>query len=446
MNDISVKNHGAVGDGKHKDTSALQAAIDACALQGGGRVHCPAGTYLIGTIRLKSNVCLDLDAGCVLKGSTDRADYKTEWGTPQPQSDNSKDNSCFANIAPEHLVCARDAKNVCITGMGTIDGSGDFFFGPFNPEFHYFTLPAKGWRPFRMLAFRECKNLVIENVTIAQSPAWTLWLLGCDNVKVRGITLRNNLRGPNTDGIDVDCSRNVHISDCHISAGDDCIALKSSIEFFHYENRPCENVVVTNCTLESPCNAIRVGYEGDGPIRNCTFSNIVVLNSRTGINMLSPYHPEYGIRHGTQIENILFSNMVMDVKKAFYLWTGDKAKRPACLRNIHFDNIIATSGRANHIGGSPSVPIENVTFSRIRLSMVGDMKDDFKGKAPYPYAVFGYWRKSGLPWAFFVRHAKNVSFTDVEIGWAGATGKWRGALKAEKVAGLRKNRLDTGRK
>ncbi|MBL8028881.1 MAG: right-handed parallel beta-helix repeat-containing protein, partial [Fibrobacteres bacterium] len=246
------------------------------------------------------------------------------------------------------------------------------------------------------------------------------------------ITLKNNLRGPNTDGIDVDCSKNVHISDCHIAAGDDCIALKSSVEFFGYDNRACENVVVSNCTLISPCNAIRLGYEGDGPIRNCTFNNIIIPESRTGINILVPTHPEYGIHHGPAIENVLFSNMIMDVKKAFFLWTGDKASSPASLRRIRFDNIIASANRANFIGGSASVPAEEIHFSRVHMSMFGEMKDDFNGVAPDPYGVFGYWTKSGLPYAFYVRNAKKVSFSDVTIDWKRATGKWREALKVEK--------------
>lgn len=434
---FNIRDFGAIGDGKTKDTKAIQNTIDACSEKGGGTVYCPPGTYLIGTIVLKSRMTFHLDSGCLLQGSTDRADYPSLLGSPQPAIDNAQNGSCFAGISPEHLIVARDTEDLTITGGGRIDGQGDCFFGEFNPEFHYYTLPAKGWRPFRMICLNNCSNLTIEKISITNSPAWTVWIQGCDNVKVRGITLRNNLRGPNTDGIDVDCSRNVHISDCHISAGDDCIALKSSIEFYHYANRPCENVVVTNCTLISPCNAIRLGYEGDGPIRNCTFNNIVFSETRTGINILVPAHKEYGILHGPVIENILFSNLVMDVRKAFFIWAGNGAKRPGAIRNIRFDNIIATADRANFVGGSVDVPVEDIEFNRMHLSLTGDMKDDFNGVAPDPYNVFGYWKKSGLPYAFFVRNGRNVVFREVTVDRSRALGKWRDTLKTESVSGLR---------
>jgi polygalacturonase len=434
---FNVRQSGAKGDGKTKDTKFIQEAIDRCETAGGGTVYFPPGTYLTGTIVLKSKITLYLESGSLLLGSTSKADYPAELGTQQPASDNDKSQgSCFAGISPEHLIVAKNCDDITITGGGRIDGQGDFFFGEFDPAFHAYSLPAKGWRPFRMMAFRECRNLVIEKVTISNSPAWTVWLSGCDNVKIASITLRNNLRGPNTDGIDVDCSRNVHITNCHIAAGDDCIALKSSIEFFGYADKPCENVVVSNCTLVSPCNAIRLGYEGDGVIRNCTFNNIVFSETRTGVNILAPAHPEYGINHGPSIENILFSNLVMDVRKAFYIWSGQGAKRPASLKRILFDNIIAESDRANYVGGTEEVPVEEIEFRRVRLSLKGNMTDDFDGTAPEPYKAFGYWRNSGLPYAFFVRHGRNIVFDDVKIDRSNATGKWRENLKLDRCVNV----------
>ncbi|MBL8028320.1 MAG: glycoside hydrolase family 28 protein, partial [Fibrobacteres bacterium] len=179
-NIFNIREFGVVGDGKKKDTAAIQSAIDACAKAGGGTVYCPPGTYLIGTLVLKNRLTLHLESGCVLQGSTDRADYPKELGTPQPNVDSGDENNCFASISPEHLIVAKNLEDVTITGGGRIDGNGDFFFGEFNPEVHYYTLPAKGWRPFRMMVFRECRNITIEKVTITNSPAWTVWLSGCE--------------------------------------------------------------------------------------------------------------------------------------------------------------------------------------------------------------------------------------------------------------------------
>jgi polygalacturonase len=400
-------------------------------------VFCPAGTFLIGTIRLLSHVDLHLSPGCVLPGSARREHYSTEWGTLQePQEAAGDVPSCFANVAPEHLVCARNAVGFSITGSGAIDGNGEAFFLPYDPSFHPVARPPKRWRPLRMLAFRDCREFLIENVRLLHAPAWTLWLLGCSGVKVCGVDIVNDPAGPNTDGIDIDCSRNVLIANCHINAGDDCIAVKSSVDFFDRRDRPCEDVTVSNCTLVSTCNGIRLGYEGDGPIRNMAFSNLVITGTRTGINILVPRHPRYGIHHGPAIENILFSNIVMETRKAFFLWIGDGASAPGCIRNIRFTDITATSCRANYLGGTEDLPIEGISFSNLRLVMRGEMDDHFQGRAPMPYKVFGYWLTKGLPFAFYCRHVKQLSLRDVQIEYQDATGSWRAPLRMESVAGL----------
>lgn len=422
---FNIRGFGAIGDGRVLDTSAVQAAVDTCAAAGGGTVLCPPGTYLIGTVELKSHVNLHINGGATLLGSTNRAHYRSvAYGNPERGP----------VMVKEHLFIARDAEEVSLTGQGTIDGQGDSFFGP--PVGKHLSL--RGWRPERMFGIVECRRVRIEDVTIRNSAGWALWLLGCDNVRIRGISIFNNPLGPNTDGIDPDCCSNVNISDCRIDAGDDCIALKSDA-YLLGRAKACENITVTNCSLSTTCCGVRIGYEGDAPIRNCVFSNLVMTRCRTGINMLVPRHTEGDIayiQHGPAIEDIRFSNLVMDTKVPVYLWIGDDASAPGGIRNIAISDCFATSERACYIGGAKDLPIEGVHISGFRLEVRGEMDNEFGTHVPYPYSVWDYFNKKGIPHAFYCRHARGLEFHNVRVVWGKAVGSWRSALRAEHVQDL----------
>ncbi|MHC4913976.1 MAG: glycoside hydrolase family 28 protein [Planctomycetota bacterium] len=431
---FDVRERGAAGDGRTLDTSAIQRAVDECAASGGGMVYVPPGDYLVGSVELKSNVNLHLEAGSRLLASTRREDYRQlDLGVGEAS----------LNYNSEHLVFARGAENVVLSGMGTIDGQGREFFGPVPEDSFHHSL--KGWRPFQLAAFVECTNLLIENVTFRDAPGWTVWPLGCETVRIAGVKIFNNRWGPNTDGIDPDCCRNVTISDCVIDCGDDCIAVKSSLDKLgRREGVACEDLTVTNCVFSTSCCGIRLGYEGDAPIRNCAFSNIVMRNTRTGLNVLVPRHVDGGldIRHGPAVENISFSNMVMDTVIPFFLWTGDDAGRPGGVRGISFSDIRATAVRGSYFGGSRSLPLENVSLRGVELTVSGEMDDGFGEEVPYPYRVWGYLTKAGpnskrgIPHALYFRDAKEVSLSDVRVRWRGVSGLWRSALRCERVEGL----------
>lgn len=164
-------------------------------------------------------------------------------------------------------------------------------------------------RPVQLVAFVNCHNVTIEGVTFRDAPGWTIWPLGCDGVRITGIKIHNDPLAPNSDGIDIDTCRNVIISDCLIEAGDDCISCKSD-----KSKKPvltaCEYVTVTNCILKTTCCALRIGYEGDHPIRHCRFGNLVIKGTRTGISILAPLKPAFCIEHGPAIEDISFSDMI----------------------------------------------------------------------------------------------------------------------------------------
>jgi polygalacturonase len=228
--EFNILRYGAVGDGVAKDTEAIQRTIDVCAQNGGGTVRVPAGTYLTGTIQLRSHINLHLEEGAVLLGSTERSDYRAELGSPNRQHDGTEIPDWSSNAGREHLIVARNEKDVAITGHGTINGQGKVFFGYDGSGREGVAFGPKGWRPFRMIAFVECRDVKVQDVSLIDASGFSLWPLGCDTVAIRGITIRSH--GPNTDGIDIDCCQNVRISDCSVTTGDDAIALKSGTSRF----------------------------------------------------------------------------------------------------------------------------------------------------------------------------------------------------------------------
>ena len=350
--DFDVKRFGATGSGTTLDTVAIQKAIDAASAAGGGVVTFPAGRFLSGTIFLKSDITLYLSPGAVLLGSTRMEDYN-----------------------PKHLIYAKGVENIAIEGGGTIDGQGDSFLDKdLKP------LP----RPSPLIEIWDSRGIRIQDVTIRKTPAWGIHPKNCDGVKIRGISLLNNLRAINTDGIDIDSSRNVVISDNHIEAGDDCIVLKTtnrgggvaadgSPDGPKIPAGPTENVTVTNNVLVSAASALKLGTESHGDFRHIVFSNCVIRESRTGIALLD--------NDGGTMEDVRFQNIVMttapkwgqgvewpivlDVSKRN---EGSKLGR---MRDIAFSDItIYTKGRVM-AAGTPESPLEGIHFRNVVMRMTG---------------------------------------------------------------------------
>lgn len=224
---ISICDSGAAGDGLTLDTAAIQRAIDACHAQGGGTVVVPPGTWLTGTIFLKSHVTLHMASGATLLGSTRREDYNADDIFPE--------NPVFSqeNVTGAHLIIAYRAHDVAITGEGTIDGNSAAFFEPLPPEETTTTyrmktrnFPIRDWRPGQMVFFCRCTNVSVRDVSLINATYWTLLLLGCRGVQVRGLRITNPPQTQNGDGLDIDCCQEVTVSDCLIHSGDDAITLR----------------------------------------------------------------------------------------------------------------------------------------------------------------------------------------------------------------------------
>jgi len=355
---FNIRDYGAKADKTTNDAPAIQAAIDACHAAGGGTVHVPAGDYRCGMIRLRSHVTLELGAGATLWTSTDPADYELMQRTSQEG----------------YLLQADGAEHVAIVGQGTLRGEGNWPLGRF------FGVPEKP--PFRVgiLLFTGCRQVTIRDITILYGDAWTLHLKRCERVVIDGITIHNDIRHINSDGIDPNSCRDVRISNCHIVAGDDCIVLKATDP----ERYPCENVVVTNCTLETTCTAIKLGTESWGDFRDIHFSNCTIRNTSVGIG--------FYLKDGATMERMTFSNISIEnldlnhTKHAVFpiymdIERRDPDSKVGAIRDISFSDIQIHGGSGTLIQGMPERPIENLALRNVTMRVETTASWDQREKA-----------------------------------------------------------------
>ncbi len=438
----NIREFGAVGDSVTWDTEAINSAVKAGAGGGGGVVYAPPGVYLSGTVVLKSNVTLFLEAGAVLLGSLDVNDYHVHAGPPLKGDANQR-----------HLIFAKDAENVGLCGPGKVDGQGPMFWAPSGrllpPADAWRDVTAHAWRPLPrpspMIEFYNVKNLRIEDVCIENAPGWTMRPIHCDNVFIRGIKITNPIFGSNTDGIDVTCSQNVFISDCMIDTGDDAICLKSEDPYVGKNGpvRVSKNITVTNCVLTTCCNGFKFGTATRGGYENITFSNSVIYSKSEDLKG----HVIAGIAvemvDGGYVEGVTVSNIRMqNVRTPIFVRLGTRTPprdgEQTYLRGVMIDNVHATGAvLTNSIVGVPGLMVEDVTISNVRIDSeeVGERgwveRPIPEKETDYPEArMFGRLPASG----FYVRHARGVRLRDVELKSPGAEA--RPAVVCEDVRDL----------
>ncbi len=332
MNQLTNRSLGATGNGKTFDTAAIQAAIDGCDREGGGTVTFPPGVYLTAPLRLRSNVTLNLEAGAVLLGSPDIKDRILDgW--------------------PAGILFAKGARNVTITGRGTIDGNYRHFFhfDRVIPATYYRDFDPKvvrggrGFaskrsedgpylpkeRPGNMLVFSECENVLVEGVTITGSTLWSVHFADCTGVTVRDVDITSDPMCYNNDGIHLTDSKHVVISGCRISTGDDCIAIsgqqgtsKNRLDAasereiaLGFSGLPgaSENVVVSDCVLSSKSSAIRI-WSLQTPVRHVRLENLIVRDSNRGIGIF--------LRSDQNISDVTISGVQMETRFHTGAWWG----------------------------------------------------------------------------------------------------------------------------
>ncbi len=305
---LDITRFGAIGDGVFLNTDAFERAIAAARVTG-ETVYVPAGVFLSGTIVL-NGVSLHLAEGAVIRASTNLADYP-----PQPYYHNELGvlRALMVNLSADHVV---------IDGGGTIDFSGSAFYAldqwnvpdsrvPFTEaQMRECTHPI-GERPSQCLFFHNSRDVTIRGVRFMDSPCWTITFSECENVKLLGLTIDTSLNIPNDDGIHISACKGVIISDCHISSGDDCIAVTSITNW----EKPCEDVVITNCVLRTCSKALAVGYMYS-IVRNVLISNVIIKESNRGLCLMC--NEETGM-----IENVRATNMIVDTRIRAGNWWGN---------------------------------------------------------------------------------------------------------------------------
>ncbi len=436
---FDVRDYGAVGDGLVKETFALQKAIDACHEAGGGRVVLPAGQYLSGTIYLKSNVELHLANGAILQGSPDAHDYNAEDIFPENVAFH------FENMTARHLIIAYQAENIAITGNGVIDGNSSAFFEALPDDktatyrYKSANYPIKEWRPGQMVFFCLCRNVKAHDLQLLNAPYWTFYLLGCQDVQIRGLKIENPPATANGDGIDLDCCRNVTISDCIIRSGDDSITIRANKNILGERAIASENIAVSNCVLSTPCNAIRVGV-GDGEIRNCLFTNIVIAEASRGISLVSLYRKGKNSKHGSCIENIHFLNFILNADVPFTVGVGEEAISPAAIRDISFNRFRITAHAAAQIAGNDLVQVQRFALNDIQWIVQGGTENlDFQSTIPSPLSHHGYkGRDNGpaLPCALYGVDIDELTIDNLRLRWEDISPIWRDGIFLERVLGL----------
>ena len=354
------------------DTARLQAMIDEHARAGGGTVRVGPGRYVTGSLFLRDDTTLELEAGATLVGSDDPADF--------PVIESRWEGRHQRTHAP--LIGGTGLRNVAVTGRGTLDGAG-------APWWRWHREKTLAYPRPRLISIAESTNVLISGITCVDSPAWTINPVRCENVTVHAVTIRNPADSPNTDGINPDSCRYVHISDCHIDVGDDCITLKSGKETEDPAKRaPLENVTITNCTMAHGHGGVVVGSEMSGDVRNVVISNCVMTGTDIGIRIKTRRG------RGGVIEDVRVSNLVMrDVNVPFTVnlyynalskgdpVIADKRARPVDagtprVRRIRFGDITAEDAHfaAAYLYGLPEMPIEDVSFRDVSVSMARDAR------------------------------------------------------------------------
>ncbi len=437
---VDMLKAGAKADGKKLNTELINKTIEKLTAQGGGTLFFPSGRYLTGAVKLKSNITIELEAGATLVFSDNFDDYL-------PFVEMRYEGVLMKSFSP--FFYAVDQHDITIKGEGTIDGQGKKWWTEFyrvlvdlqkngmqdlnkyqpmwdqaNKELDLYSvtnadykevLDRRFFRPSFIQPIR-CKNITIEGIKIVNSPFWTVNPEFCENVTIKGITI-NNPPSPNTDGINPSSCKNVHISDCHITVGDDCITLKSGRDLQARQlGIPCENITITNCTMLSGHGGVVIGSEMSGDVRKVTISNCVFDGTDRGIRIKST-RGRGGIVEEIRVNNIVMKNIKNEaiVLSLFYSEMGQESvsDRTPIFRNIHISNLTGTKVNvAISMLGIEEMPISYVTLNNINIqSEIGMEVDRVKDLVLNNVRIDAH---TGS--AFKFSHAENVELNSVKTG------------------------------
>lgn len=422
--DYNILKYGAIADGETNNAPFIQKTIDEAAENGGGRVVIPAGSFVSGALFLKNNVELHLEKGAMLLGSTSRLDYG--------------EDEAYA------FISAEKKKNVSISGEGTIDGRGsevvkDLYIllrkGRLNDEQWNMKRPKEKSRP-ELIAFSQCTNIHLTDITLKNSAAWVLTFRNSDSIRVDSLIIESSVYW-NNDGIDVVNCKEVHISNCNVDCADDGICLKSEGEIEGF----CENILVENCSLRTSASGFKMGTGSQGGFRNITVRNLDIYDT---------YRSAVAIEcvDGGFLENVNVRDIqAKHTGNAFFIRLGhrNKDEKVSSLKNVYIGNLYAEipAGKPDigyplegprqkyqhnvfpsSITGIPGHPVQNVVLENIEIVYEGGGNKNIafsdwrkldnvtENEGGYPeFSMFGE-----LPvWGLYVRHMEGLTLKNIKI-------------------------------
>ena len=410
------ENYGAVGDGTHNDTFALQACMDACHKNGGGRIILQGGkTYRSGTLVLRSFTELHLEMGATLKASDCLEDFnlfQEKAARPADISVPSYADCTYSGQPTLFFLYAKDSEYISITGSGRIDGNEEIFYGNIT----HWHIDGSFYPRVPLLFLEHVTHLTIREVTLQRSAFWTTHLVGCNDVLIDGIRILNNLKLANCDGIDPDHCQNVRICNCHLETADDGIVFKNTAGAMQYG--PCENITVSNCTIISTSAAIKFGTESEAPFRNIIVRGCTISHSNRGISLM--------LRDQGCMENLLFSDLTIETRAfAKPFWWGEaepialtavkrrEDTRLGCIRNVTFRNILCRGENGIMLYGEDSRCIQGISFDHVSLELLEttDHPKDCRDLRP---CAREEQLLPGSPAILFARGARDVIFNHLQ--------------------------------
>ena len=385
---LNVREFGAVGDGEHDDTNAIQCAIMACPKD--SRVLVPEGTFRITSLFLKDDLTLELAKGATLLAFTDREKFPILPGLIQSYDETDEYNLGTWEGNPldsfSAIICGINVKNVCITGEGTIDGNTTH-----DNWWKNCKVRNIAWRP-NLFYINHCENVTMQGITVQNSPCWTIHPYFSDHLKFIDVKIKAPADSHNTDGLDPESCEDVQVIGTYISVGDDCIAIKSGKIYMANKYKvPTTNMIVRQCCMRDGHGAVTVGSEiaagvNDVHIRDCIFMNTdrgLRVKTRRGRGKLSV------------LDDISFENIDMDnvmtpfVVNSFYFCDPDgkteyvSSKKPLpvddrtpSIGKLLFKDISAKNCHVagTYICGLPESKIKELTFENIDFSYAENAK------------------------------------------------------------------------
>lgn len=417
---LNVMDFGAIGDGVAYDGPAIQKAIDeATEIGNQTKVLIPGGhKYLVGTLELKSDIDFCIDSAAELFISTDTSHYIN--------------NS---------VISANGAKNLTISGKGHINGRDMEFMTHYDEEDEWYIF--KPWRPTLFL-LTSCTNLTIKDISFGAAPFWGLHMLGCEDVLVDNITVRNNMEVPNCDGIDPDHCRNVVIQNCDIECGDDAIVIKATRQDKDYG--PSANIHVKDCILKTQDAGVKIGTETTSDIHDIIFERCKITTSCRGIGIQ--------LRDEGSVYNITYKDIEFISRYHSDPWWGrgdaisftaiprTPETKIGSIHDISLINITGISENSTRFYGSKESRIKNIKLENVNLTLnkttkyKGGLFDNRPTKTYEPIVLHDN------P-AIYIQYADSITLNNVKVSWGENKPEYyTHALKAENSTAIVLNNFE----